>query len=126
MRFETLAVHAAHGRRRHRCRRSGDPSLHDVRAGGRRIAPARLPVCTRRESESPALERVLAALEGGAAALAFASGQAATMAVFQSLAPGDHVVRPASTRTTGPKLMEVMFARWGLTMTSVDMRDAER
>ena len=70
------------------------------------------------------LERVLAALERGAAAAAFSSGQAATMAVFQSLAPGDHVVLPASVYYGTRKLMEQVFARWGLTMTSVDMRDA--
>src|SRR6478672_10117520 len=41
-----------------------------------------------------ALEDALATLEGGAAALAFASGSAATMSVFQALAPGDHVLAP--------------------------------
>jgi cystathionine gamma-synthase len=70
-----------------------------------------------------ALERVLAALEGGAAAAAFASGQAATMAVFQALAPGDHVVLPASVYYGTRRLMDEVFARWGLTSTSVDMRD---
>ncbi|KPV49134.1 cystathionine gamma-synthase, partial [Kouleothrix aurantiaca] len=42
----------------------------------------------------PALEECLAALEGGAACAAFGSGLAAAMAVFQSLAPGDHVIIP--------------------------------
>ena len=41
-----------------------------------------------------ALEACLTALEGGAGAVAFASASAATSAVFQSLAPGDHVVVP--------------------------------
>src|SRR5258708_25618068 len=41
-----------------------------------------------------ALELAMASLEGGAAAVAFASGMAATMAVLQTLAPGDHVVAP--------------------------------
>ena len=41
-----------------------------------------------------ALEAALASLEGGASAVAFASGMAATMAVLQALAPGDHVVAP--------------------------------
>ncbi len=36
----------------------------------------------------------LSALEHGADTLLFASGMAATTAVFQSLAPGDHVVVP--------------------------------
>ena len=37
---------------------------------------------------------MLAALEGGDAAMLFASGMAAATAVFQALAPGDHVVAP--------------------------------
>ena len=37
-------------------------------------------------------ERLLAALEGGAACMLFASGSAAATAVFQSLLPGDHVL----------------------------------
>ena len=40
------------------------------------------------------LERVLAQLEGGADASAFSSGNAAGMAVFQSLKPGTHVILP--------------------------------
>jgi cystathionine gamma-synthase len=39
-------------------------------------------------------EALLAALEGGAACLTFASGMAAATTVFQVLAPGDHVVAP--------------------------------
>jgi cystathionine gamma-synthase len=39
-----------------------------------------------------AWESTLAAFEGGEAAAAFASGSAATMAVLQALAPGDHVI----------------------------------
>ncbi len=40
------------------------------------------------------LENVLAKLEGGADAAAFSSGNAAGMAVFQSLPPGSHVIAP--------------------------------
>jgi cystathionine gamma-synthase len=40
------------------------------------------------------LENVLAKLEGGEDAAAFASGNAAGMAVFQSLPPGTHVIAP--------------------------------
>src|SRR5438874_7892095 len=42
-----------------------------------------------------ALERGISALEGGVAAAAFASGTAATMSIFQALAPGDHVLAHA-------------------------------
>jgi cystathionine gamma-synthase len=39
-------------------------------------------------------EALLAALEGGAGCLTFASGMAAATTVFQALAPGDHVIAP--------------------------------
>lgn len=39
-------------------------------------------------------EALLAALEGGAQAMLFASGQAAAAAVFQSLLPGDAIIAP--------------------------------
>ncbi len=52
-------------------------------------------VYTRNENPNRAsLEQCLAALEGGAAAAAFASGQAATLAVLQALHAGDHVILP--------------------------------
>ncbi|MFD2871620.1 trans-sulfuration enzyme family protein [Mucilaginibacter ximonensis] len=41
-----------------------------------------------------ALENVLAALEGGAVAAAFSSGNSAGMAVFQALQPGTHIIAP--------------------------------
>ena len=41
-----------------------------------------------------ALETVLAKLEGGEDAAAFSSGNAAGMAVFQSLKPGTHIIAP--------------------------------
>jgi cystathionine gamma-synthase len=70
-----------------------------------------------------ALERAMAAVEGGAAALAFASGQAATAAVFQALKPGDHVVLPDSIYYGTPKLVNELFVPWGLEATSVAMND---
>ena len=39
-----------------------------------------------------ALEQCLTDLEGGSEAVTFASGMAASLAVFQALSPGDHVV----------------------------------
>jgi len=48
-------------------------------------------------ADSPAFnqaEALLAALDGGAEAMVFASGMAAATCVFLSLAPGDHVVAP--------------------------------
>jgi cystathionine gamma-synthase len=41
-----------------------------------------------------ALEKCVAALEGGAEALAFSSGLAVATAIIQGLEPGDHIVAP--------------------------------
>lgn len=70
-----------------------------------------------------ALEQAVCALEGGAAAAAFASGSAAAAAVFQSLAPGDHVVAPDDVYHGTRKLLLDLFASWGLASTFVDMTD---
>jgi cystathionine gamma-synthase len=70
-----------------------------------------------------ALEACLTALEGGAGAVAFASASAATSAVFQSLAPGDHVVAPVDAYYGTGKLLREIYAGWGLQATFVDMTD---
>lgn len=72
-----------------------------------------------------ALERAMAAVEGGAAALAFASGQAATSAVFQALRPGDHVILPDAVYYGTPKLVQDLFVPWGLACTTVRMDDLD-
>jgi cystathionine gamma-synthase len=66
------------------------------------------------------LEQTLATLEGGAEALAFASGQAATMTFFQCLKPGDHVLVPDDAYYGTPSLLQDFFESWGLTFTKVD------
>ena len=70
-----------------------------------------------------ALETCLAALERGAAAAAFSSGSAATAAIFQALAPGDHVVAPHDAYHGTGRLLRETFARWGLETTFVDMTE---
>jgi len=70
-----------------------------------------------------ALEACLSALEGGAAGVAFSSASAATSAIFQSLAPGDHVVAPTDAYYGTAKLLREVFAGWGLDTTFVDMTD---
>ncbi|MCB8944596.1 MAG: aminotransferase class V-fold PLP-dependent enzyme [Ardenticatenaceae bacterium] len=77
-------------------------------------------------SDSPnrrALEECLTALEGGAGAVAFASGMAAVAGVFQSLQQGDHVILPDDTYFGVRELVTKLLARWGLTHTMVDMTD---
>jgi cystathionine gamma-synthase len=68
-----------------------------------------------------ALEECLCALEGGAVAAAFASGSAATMSVFQALAPGDHVLAPLDAYAGTAKLLRSVLMPWGLEVTFVDM-----
>lgn len=70
-----------------------------------------------------ALEASLAALEGGAAAAAFASGTAAAMTLFQALAPGDHVLAPDDAYYGVVRLLRETFVPWGLRVDFVDMAD---
>ncbi|MGH7392889.1 MAG: trans-sulfuration enzyme family protein [Candidatus Rokuibacteriota bacterium] len=70
-----------------------------------------------------ALERCLADLEGGAAAAAFASGNAASAAIFQALSPGDHVLAPTALYYGTARLLREHMGRWGLEATFVDMTD---
>lgn len=71
-----------------------------------------------------ALEQCLATLEEGKAAAAFASGSAATLAVFQALAPGDHVIATEGFYGTTKLLQEIMRP-WGLECSLVNTSDLE-
>jgi cystathionine gamma-synthase len=68
-----------------------------------------------------ALEEALAALEGGEDAAAFGSGLAASSAVLQALAPGDHVIAPTDVYHGMTKLLREVYMRWGLEVSFVDM-----
>jgi len=72
-----------------------------------------------------AWEDALAALEGGAAAAAFASGHAAASALLQTLQPGDHVLAPQDVYYGLQELLAQVYARWGLTVSYVDMTDLD-
>ena len=124
MRIETLAVRAGH---------AVDPSTGAV------TPPIHLSTTFEREPDGSyrqgflyarmsnpgrqSLETALAALEGGAAAIAFASGMAATNAVFQTLAPGDHVLLPSDAYYSTLRLAREVFAPWGLHVDACDMSD---
>lgn len=71
------------------------------------------------------LERTLAALEGGAAAAAFASGQAASYAIFQTLQPGDHVIAPAVAYHGTISSLRDVLSRWQLEFSLVDMANPD-
>jgi cystathionine gamma-synthase len=71
------------------------------------------------------LERALAVIDGGAAALAFASGMAAAAAALQSLPVGAHVILPDDGYYGVRALANEYFPRWGMTATFVAMEDLD-
>lgn len=126
MHFDTLAIQAAH---------QSDPT-------GAIIPPIHLSTKFERNAETyepvgghmysrtsnpnrDAFEKALAQLEGGAVGMAFGSGQAATMTLFQALRPGDHVIVPRQAYFSTPLLLEQVFHPWGLTYTRVEMSDLD-
>ncbi len=71
-----------------------------------------------------ALEECLAALEGGARALAFASGMAAEDCLLRTVCqPGDHVLIPHDAYGGTYRLFDKVFARWQVSYRAVDMSD---
>ena len=59
-------------------------------------------------------EALLAALEGAAGAMLFASGEAAASAVFQALAPGDRVLAPRNMYWGLRNWLSGFMGSWGL------------
>ena len=126
MRIETLAVHAGH---------TIDPVTGAV------SAPIHLSTTFERDIEGTysrgfmytrnnnpnreALERGVSMLEGGQTAAAFGSGTATAMALFQALAPGDHVLAHVDAYYGTSRLLREIFLRWGLEVDFIDMSNLE-
>ncbi|MDM7922831.1 MAG: PLP-dependent aspartate aminotransferase family protein, partial [Pyrinomonadaceae bacterium] len=73
-----------------------------------------------------ALEKAMAELEGGEAALSLASGMAAiTAAAFTLLNTGDHVVAPESMYSTTTNFLHHIHQQFGIETTFVDASNAE-
>jgi len=70
-----------------------------------------------------ALEANLAAIEGGKAAFAFASGMSATNAIASRLSSGDHVVVTDNTYGGTYRLFDKVMTRYGITFSFVDTSD---
>jgi cystathionine gamma-synthase len=69
-------------------------------------------------------ERLLATLEGGAAALTFASGMAAATAAIRAICkPGDHVLSPRVAYYNLRGWLARFCARWGVSHEVVDTTD---
>jgi cystathionine gamma-synthase len=124
MRIETLAVHAGH---------SVDPSTGAVtppihlsstfeRSPDGSFVAGHIYARTSNPNRA-ALESALASLEQGASAIAYGSGSAATLAVFQALAPGDHVIAPHDAYYGTLRQLREIFGPWGLEADVVDMSD---
>jgi cystathionine gamma-synthase len=71
------------------------------------------------------LETALAALEGGEAALAYASGMAAMSGLLESLPPGSHVLVPTDCYTGLRLLANEFLPDRGIAVDFVDMSDID-
>jgi cystathionine beta-lyase/cystathionine gamma-synthase len=72
-----------------------------------------------------ALERNVAALEGAAHGIAFASGMAAIEALVKRLAAGDHVIYEENVYGGTHRLFVMVLQRLGLEFTAVDTSDPD-
>lgn len=71
------------------------------------------------------LEKSIARLEKGQVGLAFASGMAATTAVFQTLTPGSHLILPHDAYYSTNDLAKTVFGNKGIAITEVNMTKLE-
>ena len=122
MKFETRAIHAGLD--------IGNPSksivppispstIYEINSDGKtegELHYARLDNPNRMQ-----FEHLVSSLEGGADTAAFASGIAATQAVFQALMPGDEVILPEDVYAGHRKMIHGMMSRWGLKFHFIDM-----
>ncbi len=84
------------------------------------FAYSRLANPTRQE-----LERTMAILEGGIQGFAFSSGQAANMAVFSLLKPGEHVLLSDDIYGGTFRIIDEVYGTYGIEHTFVDMSDLD-
>jgi cystathionine gamma-synthase len=124
MKFETLAIHAG---------RAPDQGTGAVRE------PIHLSTTFERAADGgyphgysytragnpnrAALEAAVAALEGGAAAVAFASGSAATLAAFSLATPGGRIVCAGDSYHGSLRQLRELLPRWGVDVEFVDTTD---
>jgi cystathionine gamma-synthase len=72
-----------------------------------------------------ALETVVASLEGGEFAIAFASGLASTDAMVRTLSPGDHVMLSSDAYGGTFRMLTKIFGPWGIETDVVDLSDID-
>ncbi len=124
--FETLAIHAG---------QEPDPGhaavmqpivLSSTFAQSEPGKPKRFEYSRSGNPTREALEKCLAALEGGTHGFAFASGSAATATLLHTLQPGDHVVCGDDVYGGTFRIFDKVMKPMGVTATFVDMRDPTR
>ena len=123
MKIDTLAVHAA-GPDPHT--RGIAPAIHLATTFVRDAAYELVGGYQYTRDGNPTqtlLEEALARLEGGEAALAFASGMAAGVAVIQALPPGSHVLFPEDVYHGFRLASSEFFAPSGITSDFVPMHE---
>jgi cystathionine gamma-synthase len=124
MRFSTLAVHA--GQQHDPATGAVAPPIHLSTTFERDPAGVPLGGHTYVRESNPGqsqLEAALAPLEGGEAALTFASGIAAGVAVLQALPPGSHVILPDDSYYGFRVVAQEFLPAWGLSASIVSMSD---
>lgn len=124
MRPETLAAQALHAL--DEATGAVVPPIHLATTYARDASYAlRGPGYARDENPTPVVaERVLAALDGGAAALTFASGMAAATGAIRAMCrPGDHIISPRIGYYTLRAWLDRFCARWGVAHDAVDTSD---
>lgn len=122
MKFETLSIHA--GREVERDTGAVAPAVHLSTTFERDIDGEHSRGYSYARMDNPGrrpLEQCIAALEGGGDAMAYASGCAASMAVFSLLRPGEHVVAPIECYHGTAQQLRDILAPMGVTHTFVDM-----
>ena len=120
--LETLAVHL--GRNPDPATGAVTPAIHLSTTFEREIDGSypRQYIYSRLENPNrQALEKAIATLERGRIGLAFSSGLAASMAIFQSLKAGDHMILPVDIYYGVAGLARELFSRWRLEVSFVDL-----
>ena len=126
MKIETLAIHAG---------RAPDPATGAVRQ------PIHLSTTFERAADGSyphgysyaragnpnraSLETAVATLEGGAAAVAYASGSAATLAAFSLATPGGRIVSSADAYHGSLRQLRELLPQWGVTVEFIDTTDLD-
>jgi cystathionine gamma-synthase len=122
--LETLAIHAG---------RAPDPATGAVREpihlsttferGADGSYPRGYSYTRAGNPNRASLETAVAALEGGAAAVAYASGSAATLAAFSLATPGGRIVCSADSYHGSLRQLRELLPRWGVSADFVDTTD---